>query len=147
MKERLQNLENDPLRSWRMYDIDWRHYEMYDKFIEAAEQIITVTNTGTAPLTNVQVSDPLAPDCDSVIGALAAGESTTYTCSLAGMIGDITNQATVTGDDSSGTQISDSDTEPVDVISPELLVSKTPNDQTVIVNGTATFTITVTNTG
>ncbi|MFW2383844.1 MAG: SdrD B-like domain-containing protein, partial [Acidimicrobiales bacterium] len=108
---------------------------------------ITVTNTGTAPLTNVQVSDPLAPDCDIVIGALAAGESTTYTCSLAGMIGDITNQATVTGDDASGTQISDSDTEPVDVISPEILVSKTPNDQTVIVNGTATFTITVTNVG
>lgn len=48
-KERLESLENNPLRSWRMSDLDWKHYEMYDDFIEAAEQIITVTNTGHAP--------------------------------------------------------------------------------------------------
>ena len=48
-KERLESLESDPLRSWRMSDLDWKHYEMYDKFIEAAEQIITITNTGHAP--------------------------------------------------------------------------------------------------
>ena len=48
-KKRLEALEQDPLRSWRMSDIDWTHYEMYDTFIEAAEQIITFTNTGHAP--------------------------------------------------------------------------------------------------
>ena len=48
-KERLESLESDPLRSWRMSDLDWKHYEMYDTFVEAAEQIISVTNTGDAP--------------------------------------------------------------------------------------------------
>ncbi len=108
---------------------------------------ITVTNTGTAPLTNVEVSDPLAPDCDRTLGSLAPGETSTYSCTLAGLVGDVTNRATVTADDSSGTEHTDTDTVPVDVISPEILISKTPDDQTVIVNGAATFSISVTNVG
>lgn len=56
-KKRLENLEKDPLRSWRMSDIDWKHYEMYDKFIEAAEQIISVTNTGDAPWDIIEGQD------------------------------------------------------------------------------------------
>ena len=48
-KKRLEKLENDPMRSWRMSDLDWKHYEMYDTFIDAAEQIISITNTGHAP--------------------------------------------------------------------------------------------------
>jgi polyphosphate:AMP phosphotransferase len=48
-KKRLETLENDPLRSWRMLPEDWKHWEMYDKFIEAAERIISYTNTGHAP--------------------------------------------------------------------------------------------------
>jgi polyphosphate:AMP phosphotransferase len=56
-KERLESIEHDPMRSWRMSDLDWKHYEMYDKFIEAAEQIITVTNTGHAPWEIVEGKD------------------------------------------------------------------------------------------
>ena len=48
-KKRLEILENDPLRSWRMAPDDWKHWEMYDRFIEAAEKIISQTNTGHAP--------------------------------------------------------------------------------------------------
>ena len=48
-KKRLEKLEKDPMRSWRMSDLDWKHYEMYDTFVDAAEQIISVTNTGHAP--------------------------------------------------------------------------------------------------
>jgi polyphosphate:AMP phosphotransferase len=48
-RKRLKMLEHDPLRSWRMSPLDWTHYEMYDKFIEAAEQIMAQTNTGHAP--------------------------------------------------------------------------------------------------
>jgi polyphosphate:AMP phosphotransferase len=48
-KKRLELLENDPLRSWRMAPEDWTHWEMYDKFIDAAERIISYTNTGHAP--------------------------------------------------------------------------------------------------
>lgn len=47
--KRLKMLEDDPLRSWRMSPLDWTHYEMYEKFIEAAEQIMAYTNTGHAP--------------------------------------------------------------------------------------------------
>lgn len=56
-KKRLEKLEDDPLRSWRMSDIDWKHYEMYDKFIDAAEQIVAVTNTGHAPWEIVEGQD------------------------------------------------------------------------------------------
>ncbi len=108
---------------------------------------ITVTNTGTAPLTDVVVSDPQAPDCDQAIGDLDAGATSSYACTLAGLLGDTTNTATVTGSDGGGGTVSDADSEPVDVISPDILIAKTPNTQSVIVNGTADFTITVTNVG
>jgi len=36
---------------------DWKHWEMYDKFIEAAERIISYTNTGHAPWEIVEGED------------------------------------------------------------------------------------------
>ena len=57
--KRLKVLENDPLRSWRMAPIDWKHYEMYDRFIDAAERIISYTNTGHAPWEIVEGEDLL----------------------------------------------------------------------------------------
>ncbi len=56
-KKRLKLLENDPLRSWRMSPLDWKHWEMYDKFIEAAEQIMSFTNTGHAPWEIIEGED------------------------------------------------------------------------------------------
>ena len=44
---------------------------------------ITVTNTGTTTLTGVAVTDAQAPGCAKAIGTLTAGQSSTYTCSLA----------------------------------------------------------------
>ena len=108
---------------------------------------ITVTNTGTAPLTGVVVSDPQAPDCDRAIGDLGPGSTSSYSCTLAGLLGDTTNTATATGADGGGGTVSDTDSEAVDVISPQILIAKTPNSQSVIVNGTVDFTITVTNVG
>ncbi|MGD8358699.1 MAG: polyphosphate:AMP phosphotransferase [Lysobacterales bacterium] len=55
--KRLKILEKDPLRSWRMSPIDWKHYEMYDRFIEAAEQIISYTSTGHAPWQIIEGED------------------------------------------------------------------------------------------
>jgi uncharacterized repeat protein (TIGR01451 family) len=43
---------------------------------------ITVTNSGSVALTGVVVDDPLVPACDRNVGDLAAGASTTYTCSV-----------------------------------------------------------------
>jgi polyphosphate:AMP phosphotransferase len=56
-KERLESIEHDKLRSWRMSDIDWKHYQMYDQFIEAAELTISLTNTGHAPWEIVEGQD------------------------------------------------------------------------------------------
>lgn len=35
---------------------------------------IEVTNSGTVPLTDVEVTDPITPSCDQVIGDMAPGE-------------------------------------------------------------------------
>ena len=56
-KKRLETLENDPLRSWRMAADDWKHWEMYDRFIEAEEMIISATNTGHAPWEIIEGED------------------------------------------------------------------------------------------
>jgi len=56
-KKRLEMLESDPLRSWRMLPEDWTHWEMYDRFIEAAEIIISMTNTGHAPWEIIEGED------------------------------------------------------------------------------------------
>ena len=110
---------------------------------------ITVTNTGDVPLTNVTVTDPLAPTCDKGIGDLAVGAANgvTYTCTLAVVTADLTNVASVAGTPLEGGPVTDSDTAAVDVIHPAIDIQKTPDNQTVVSGGTATFTITVTNTG
>ena len=56
-KKRLKSLEKDPLRSWRLLPEDWTHWEMYDQFIEAAERIISYTNTGHAPWEIIEGED------------------------------------------------------------------------------------------
>ena len=48
-KERLRKLEKNPLLHWRISERDWRHWEMYDQFIAAAERTIMKTSTGLAP--------------------------------------------------------------------------------------------------
>lgn len=48
-KERLRKLEKNPLLHWRISKRDWRHWEMYEQFIAAAERTIMKTSTGLAP--------------------------------------------------------------------------------------------------
>lgn len=48
-KDRLKSLEKDPLTRWRVTETDWNHWRMYDKFVLAAERLITRTSTGRAP--------------------------------------------------------------------------------------------------
>ena len=67
-----------------------------------------VTNTGNVTLTNVSVSDPLAPDCNETIGTLAPGASSGYTCTHT-VTAAFTNTATATGTWPTGT-VTDSDT-------------------------------------
>ena len=108
---------------------------------------ITVENTGDVALTGVAVTDPAAPDCDATIGDMAAGASTSYSCTVPAVAADFTNTASVVGTDSLGNTVGDSDTADVDVINPAIQIDKTPDSQFVTAGGDATFTITVTNTG
>lgn len=56
-KERLKKLEKDPLESWRVTERDWQHWQMYDKFIGAAERTIRMTSAGHAPWAIVEGVD------------------------------------------------------------------------------------------
>ncbi|MDG4597748.1 MAG: polyphosphate:AMP phosphotransferase [Candidatus Contendobacter sp.] len=56
-KERLRKLEKNPLLHWRISKRDWRHWELYDQFITAAERTIMKTSTGLAPWKIVEGHD------------------------------------------------------------------------------------------
>lgn len=56
-EKRLKALEEDPLQRWRVTETDWTHWEMYERFIDAAERIIARTSTGNAPWSLVEGTD------------------------------------------------------------------------------------------
>ncbi|MBP2321983.1 putative repeat protein (TIGR01451 family) [Kibdelosporangium banguiense] len=56
---------------------------------------VSIRNTGDTPLTDVTVTDLLAPDCARTIGELK--DKTDYDCTMTAPPDDITNVATVTG--------------------------------------------------
>ena len=114
---------------------------------------LTVTNTGDVDLDNVSITDAT---CDTLTGpvgdtlgdgVLPTTETWVYTCTDNNVAADYTNTAQVDADDPLNNNVTDSDTADVDVINPSINIAKTPATQTIYVNGTATFTLTVTNTG
>jgi AMP-polyphosphate phosphotransferase len=56
-RTRLKKLEEDPLTRWRVTKLQWKHWKMYDRFIDAAEQAIGTTSTAQAPWTIVEGQD------------------------------------------------------------------------------------------
>ncbi|MFT3970801.1 MAG: LPXTG cell wall anchor domain-containing protein [Micropruina sp.] len=109
---------------------------------------ILVTNTGQVPLTNIKVTDRLAPDCArDGLGPLAAGESTTYTCTGTMSGGDFVNEANATGTPPEGPHPSDSGKVITDVRMPKLRLVKTTSTPVVAIGGTAEFSLSVTNNG
>ena len=90
---------------------------------------IYVENTGDVTLTNVVVSDPLVPDCDTTIASLAAGANTTYTCTVTAAA-DFTNVATVTGTPPVGPDVTDTDPSSVDVIAPASTFGRMSRERT-----------------
>ncbi len=48
-KDRLSELEKNPLTKWRVTQTDWDHWHMYEDFVGAAERLIMRTSTGKAP--------------------------------------------------------------------------------------------------
>ncbi len=57
-KARLRALERDPLTKWRVRPKDWEHWEMYDRFVRAAEVLIARTSVLDAPWRIVEGTDP-----------------------------------------------------------------------------------------
>jgi uncharacterized repeat protein (TIGR01451 family) len=128
---------------------------------QTASFTIQVINDGDSTLTNVVVTDALAPGCArtsadipglaSMPAAPAAGSTITYTCTLANVTASFTNTAVATGKPEVGPNVSSQDTAAVTVLPPvthpAISIVKDPNSQTVNNGGTATFTITVLNTG
>jgi uncharacterized repeat protein (TIGR01451 family) len=124
---------------------------------QTANFTIQVTNDGDSTLTNVVVTDALAPGCARTsadipaLASMAAGASATYTCSLANVTASFTNVAVATGTPPVGPNVSASDTAAVTAVAPAthpaITIVKNPKSQTVTVGNKATFTITVTNTG
>jgi uncharacterized repeat protein (TIGR01451 family) len=108
---------------------------------DTATFTITVSNIGTANLTNVTVSDPLAPGCDNNIGFVAAGNSVSYECNSAAVADDFVNVATV--DSTQTGPVSDDSF--VDAL-PVISVTKTADPANLPApGGEVTFTIVVTN--
>jgi uncharacterized repeat protein (TIGR01451 family) len=70
-----------------------------------ASWTIEVTNSGTMNLTNVTAVDPLAADCDLLVGDITTGSSFSYDCELAGVTESFTNTITVTGDAIGGSTV------------------------------------------
>lgn len=56
-KRRLRKLEKKPHEAWRVTKRDWKHWEMYDDFIAAAERTIRMTSSGPAPWTIIEGED------------------------------------------------------------------------------------------
>ncbi|MFZ5917452.1 MAG: DUF7507 domain-containing protein [Chloroflexota bacterium] len=108
---------------------------------------IHVTNTGDITLTNVTVTDALAPNCAASISTLTATAHSHYECTLGGATADFTNTIAVTGAPPVGDDVTDTDTAFVDVIHPGIEIAKLPDSQLVVIGQNATFTIIVTNTG
>lgn len=119
---------------------------------ETVEFTLTVTNAGDNQLDNDFLDSSL--DCDYgdpqtdlwASGVLDLGEIWTFTCSMV-FTADATESVTFTMDDKLNNQLSDSDSISIDVISPGISISLSPDAQEVASGSDATLTIEVTNNG
>jgi AMP-polyphosphate phosphotransferase len=56
-KKRLKAFERDPLQHWRVTKRSWKHWHMFDLFVEAADRAIRKTSTDRAPWHIVEGKD------------------------------------------------------------------------------------------
>ncbi|MFG1640386.1 hypothetical protein ACGFMK_08860 [Amycolatopsis sp. NPDC049252] len=107
---------------------------------------ITVTNTGDVPLSTVAVTDDKTPGCAFTVAKLDVGGKETRQCTVA-VREDVTNVASVTGDDPTGRPVTASDDASVNVIGPGITVTKTGPAKPVLPGQEAVFTVVAKNTG
>jgi uncharacterized repeat protein (TIGR01451 family) len=115
---------------------------------------ITVDNTGDSALSNVVVTDRLpgctlaGPSGDDGDNILQTDETWIYTCDVTAGSEDLVNTATITATDELANTVTDSTrADTVDVIHPDIAITKTLVSDAVASGSSATFAITVTNTG
>lgn len=48
-KKQLKRLEANPATAWRVTHTDWAHWAMYNRFVQAGDQVIDATDTELAP--------------------------------------------------------------------------------------------------
>jgi len=90
---------------------------------------IVLENTGDVPLSDVAVTDPLAPDCSQSLDEplpVNSDEPYSYYCQLENMTASFTNTASVQGTDPAGGIVTATDTADVNVIpfNPSLVITK-----------------------
>lgn len=111
-----------------------------------AEITVTITNTGSIPFETVTVTGATIAECNrNNLGALPAGESTSYTCGQENVNESILSELQVNGS-TGGTTASHRSNAFVKVLKPEVRITKTPQIQTIRQGATAFFTVTIFNT-
>lgn len=48
-RKQLERLESNPATAWRVTHTDWAHWAMYNRFVQAGDQILDATDTKLAP--------------------------------------------------------------------------------------------------
>ncbi|WP_158531204.1 DUF7507 domain-containing protein, partial [Algoriphagus chordae] len=120
---------------------------------DAINYTLVATNTGNVTLTNVVLTDPLT-NLSLTIGTMKPGEvvtkSETYQATQVDLnAGSIVNTATVVGEDPNNNVVQDTGTVTVTTVqNPDITIVKKSDIATYnVANQTATFTLTVTNSG
>lgn len=108
---------------------------------------IQVTIPGTTSLSEVNVSVPMAPDCNNALGTLDAGAVVDYSCTALLDQGRHQVAATVSGEVAGLATLTDSAEVDVEVFALDLFINIDPVEQTIREGGIAAFTITVGNFG
>lgn len=55
-KRRFRAIEKDPLESWQVTAKDWKRHEQYEDYLDAAEQMLEMTESGFAPWTIIEAT-------------------------------------------------------------------------------------------
>lgn len=56
-RARFKKLESNASTAWKVTKEDWKHYEQYDEYLNAADQMIEKTDTDYAPWTIIEAHD------------------------------------------------------------------------------------------
>lgn len=55
-KRRFRAIEKDPFEAWQVTAKDWKRHEQYEEYLDAAEQMLEMTESGFAPWTIIEAT-------------------------------------------------------------------------------------------